>query len=237
MNYSEHCQYSTRLLDKLKLLDNRKILDFDLINKAIYWAKEYHGDQKRKSGEPYYSHPLEVAYLFAEYAAEEEIKYYTTDLIITAVLHDTIEDTSLTKEMISQNFNKSIASKIEDLTRIKFNRKITAGETVNSLFLQHKKDVLYIKLFDRLHNMITIGCMTVEKKKKIVEETIIHFIPLASYLNANEVKLELTRLCLKEEPNKQNLNLPILKKYITNKSVHFLFPTFQNVIEKIYNPK
>ena len=85
--------------------------------------------------------------------------------------------------------------------------------------------------------MITIGCMTIEKKKKIVEETIIHFIPLASYLNANKVKLELTRLCLREEPNKQNLNLPILKKYITNKSVHFLFPTFQNVIEKIYNLK
>jgi len=237
MNYSEPCQYSIRLIDKLKSLDTKNVLDFDLINKAIYWAKKYHGDQKRKSGEPYYSHPLEVAYLFAEYVAVEEIKYYTTDLIITAVLHDTIEDTSLTKEMISQNFNKSIASKIEDLTRIKFNKKITAGETVNLLFLQHKKDVLYIKLFDRLHNMITIGCMTIEKKKKIVEETIIHFIPLASYLNANKVKLELTRLCLREEPNKQNLNLPILKKYITNKSVHFLFPTFQNVIEKIYNLK
>lgn len=237
MNYLEPCYYSSRLLEKLKLLDNKNVLNFDLINKAIYWAKKYHGDQKRKSGEPYYSHPLEVAYLFAEYVAVKEVNYYTTDLIITAVLHDTIEDTLLTKEMISQNFNKSIASKIEDLTRIKFNRKITAGETVNSLFLQHKKDVLYIKLFDRLHNMITIGCMTIEKKKKIVDETIIHFITLASYLNTNEVKLELTRLCLKEETNKQNLNLPILKKYITNKSVHFLFPTFQNVIEKIYNPK
>ena len=60
MNYSEPCYYSTRLIERLKSLDNEKALDFDLIDKAIYWAKKYHDGQFRKSGEPFYTHPLEV---------------------------------------------------------------------------------------------------------------------------------------------------------------------------------
>lgn len=123
MDYSTPCKYSVRLIEKLKSLDTQNVLDFKLINKAIYFARKYHGIQLRKSGEPFYSHPLEVAYLFAEYTAREERQYYTTDLIITTILHDTIEDTSLTKERISQAFNESIASKVEDLTRIKVNKK------------------------------------------------------------------------------------------------------------------
>ena len=123
MDYSTPCKYSVRLIEKLKSLDTQNVLDFKLINKAIYFARKYHGIQLRKSGDPFYSHPLEVAYLFAEYTAREERQYYTTDLIITTILHDTIEDTSLTKERISQAFNESIASKVEDLTRIKVNKK------------------------------------------------------------------------------------------------------------------
>jgi (p)ppGpp synthase/HD superfamily hydrolase len=72
MDYSESCKYSIRLIAKLKSLDTKNVLDFNLINKAIYYAKKYHGSQLRKSGEPFYSHPLEVAYLFAEYTAKEE---------------------------------------------------------------------------------------------------------------------------------------------------------------------
>jgi (p)ppGpp synthase/HD superfamily hydrolase len=67
MHYSEPCQYSTRLIEKLTSLDTEKALDFDLIHKAIYWAKKYHDGQFRKSGESYYTHPLEVAYLVSEY--------------------------------------------------------------------------------------------------------------------------------------------------------------------------
>ena len=59
MVYSEPCKYSIRLIEKLKSLDTKNLLDFNLINKAIYWARKYHGDQKRKSGEAYYTHPLE----------------------------------------------------------------------------------------------------------------------------------------------------------------------------------
>ena len=183
-----------RLIEKLKSLDTQNMLDFELINKAIYYAKKYHGIQLRKSGEPFYSHPLEVAYLFAEYAAKEDVQYYTTDLIITAILHDTIEDTSLTKEMISQAFNESIASKVEDLTRIKVNKKIPAGETLELVYPQNKKDILYNKLFDRLHNMRTIAFLPEIKRNKIIDETVEYFISLCSVLGLYEVKKELITL-------------------------------------------
>ena len=65
-HYSQACQYSTRLIEKLESLDLQNTLDFDLIDKAIYWAKKYHDGQYRKSGEPFYSHPLEVAYIVCE---------------------------------------------------------------------------------------------------------------------------------------------------------------------------
>ncbi len=145
-------------------------------------------------GEPFYSHPLEVAYLFAEYAAREERQYYTTDLIITTILHDTIEDTSLTKEMISQDFNEAIASKVEDLTRIKVNKKIPAGETLELVYPQNKKDILYIKLFDRLHNMRTIAFLPEIKRNKVIDETVEYFVSLCSVLDLYEVKKELITL-------------------------------------------
>ena len=93
MNYLEPCQYSIRLIEKLRLLDTENRLDFYLINKAIYWARKYHGDQKRKSGEPYYSHPLEVAYMISEYKLK-------TDVIVASILHDIIEDTEVTAGII-----------------------------------------------------------------------------------------------------------------------------------------
>ncbi|WP_282786407.1 HD domain-containing protein, partial [Flavobacterium croceum] len=87
INYENlDCSYSIRLIDKLKSLDTKNVLDFNLINKAIYWAKKYHGDQKRKSGEPYYSHPLEVACMISEYKLK-------TDVIVASILHDIVEDT------------------------------------------------------------------------------------------------------------------------------------------------
>ena len=135
-----------------------------------------------------------MAYLFAEYTAKEEVQYYTTDLIITAIMHDTIEDTSLTKEMISQVFNESIASKVEDLTRIKVNKKIPAGETLELVYPQNKKDILYIKLFDRLHNMRTIAFLPEIKRNKVIDETVEYFVSLCSVLDLYEVKKELITL-------------------------------------------
>ena len=97
MDYLEPCQYSTRLIEKLKSLDTEEVLDFKLIDKAIYWAKKYHDGQFRKSGEPYYTHPLEVAYIVSEYKLK-------TDVIVTAILHDIVEDTEVTAGMILDEF-------------------------------------------------------------------------------------------------------------------------------------
>ena len=141
----ESCCYANRLIDKLFLL-NTKVknpVDIQEVKKAVYYAKKYHGDQKRQSGEPYYSHPLEVAYMLGEHAAEDRSKYFRTDLLVTAVLHDTIEDTELTFEMINIIFGKEVASQVMDLTRIKEEgRKISSAEMIKSLWLQKKYDIL-----------------------------------------------------------------------------------------------
>lgn len=192
------CCYSEKLINKLLILNERAKdkIDMKMVKKAIYFAKKYHGDQKRQSGEPYYTHPIEVAYMLAEYTAVVMPKYFRTDMIVTALLHDTIEDTQLTEENIADAFSTKVASQVQDLTRVKFYGKISAGETVNLLFPQHKDDVLCIKLFDRLHNMSTINTKSADKIQKIIKETLTYFIPLSMYLNFNTITEELERLCL-----------------------------------------
>ena len=190
------CQYSDKLISLLDSLNEitEKPVDIFEIKKACHIAREYHGSQLRKSGEPYYSHPLIVAYLFAKYTGKYATQYYTTTLIIVAILHDTIEDTTLTKDMIAMIFGQTVANKVEDLTRIKIDKKITAAETLNILFLQDKIDVLYIKMFDRLHNMQTIGAMKPEKMTKVSKETATDFVPLAKELNIYDIANELSKL-------------------------------------------
>jgi (p)ppGpp synthase/HD superfamily hydrolase len=163
MDYLVPCQYSIRLIEKLKSLDTKKVLDLDLIDKAIYWAKKYHGDQKRKSGEPYYSHPLEVAYMISEYKLK-------TDVIVASILHDIIEDTEVTAGMIIDNFSWRITEMVD-------------------------KEVLFIKLIDRLHNIQTIAFQSPEKRKKTVEQTFKKFTSLVMYYGVRQIELDLDRLC------------------------------------------
>ncbi|WP_342269635.1 hypothetical protein [Rickettsia endosymbiont of Orchestes rusci] len=86
------CYYSNRLIDKIKQLNeiSSQKVDIAQIEKAIYYAKKYHGNQKRQTGELY--HPLEVAYMLANYTATRKSEYYQTHILVTAILHDTIED-------------------------------------------------------------------------------------------------------------------------------------------------
>ena len=223
------CQYAIRLINRLKELDVDHIIDFQQVDLAIAWARQYHGAQKRKSGELFYTHPLEVAYMVSKYLL-------TTDVIVTSILHDIVEDTEVTFGMILDNFSKNIAYKVEGLTRVKIDRKIPAGETVNTLFFKHQKDVLYTKLFDRLHNMRTINYLSDEKKAKIVHETILYFIPLATYLEITEVREEFKILCLAAEDKKQQCTFAPNRHKIKYR-LSALAPTFQNVIEQIYNLK
>ena len=181
-NHHKHCQYSIRLIEKLKSLDTKNVLDFDLINKAIYWAKKYHGDQKRKSGEAYYTHPLEVAYMISDYKLK-------TDLIVASILHDIIEDTEVTAGMILDNFSWRITEMVDMLTRDRPDgTKLTIEEVINNAYKKADKEVLLIKLIDRLHNIQTIESMSTQKIEKI-------FIIISL---SNNYPLKNQRLCSKK---------------------------------------
>ncbi|MCC8398116.1 MAG: HD domain-containing protein [Rickettsia endosymbiont of Labidopullus appendiculatus] len=192
-----NCKYAERLLNRLYELNQLAIpIDIELVKKGIYYAKKYHGSQMRQSGDPYYSHLIEVAYMVAEYTALEMPKYYRTDMIITSLLHDTLEDTDLSEKLISMVFGEQIASQVVDLTRVKSYGKISAAETLNILYQQKKHDVLLIKLFDRIHNMQTIGAKSPEKIKKIRKETLLSFFLFAQYFETPELEKALRETCI-----------------------------------------
>jgi (p)ppGpp synthase/HD superfamily hydrolase len=189
----EYCIYAKRLLDKVIYLNSIvKVPPVDVlaVKKAIYYARKYHGSQMRQSGEPFYSHPIEVAYMISDYL-------FKTDVIVTSILHDTIEDTELTKEKISEEFGIKVANQVMDLTRIKEGGiKISSAEMVEILYKEKKHDVLLIKLFDRMHNMQTISAKSPEKIKKVVNETLSYFIVLSEYLSLpNIAKVMHANIC------------------------------------------
>jgi (p)ppGpp synthase/HD superfamily hydrolase len=189
MNYLEPCQYSIRLIEKLKSLDTKNVLDFELIDKAIYWARKYHGSQKRKSGEPYYTHPLEVAYMISDYKLK-------TDVIVASILHDIIEDTEVTAGMIIDNFGWRITEMVDRLTRDRPDgTKLSVEKILENAYEMDDKEVLLIKLIDRLHNIQTIAFQSPEKRKKIVEQTFKKFTSLVMYYGVRQIELDLDRLC------------------------------------------
>ena len=232
------CEYSDRLLDKLMLLNQQvpKPVDINEVTKAIYYARKYHGSQMRQSGEPYYSHPIEVAYTFAKHMALNIPEFFRTDLIITALLHDTIEDTILTKTMIACIFDNVIARQVMDLTRIKEDRKkISAAEMVEILYREKKYDVAFIKIFDRIHNLQTLQVKSPEKAKKIIEETITHVVALSMQLQIPVIKQQIIELCyyhlgITESP---------LQDWEIMADDNFQLPKTisKNVLTQIYNQK
>ncbi len=220
----EECSYSNKLLTKLLLLnktsDNK--IDITEVKKAIYYARKYHGEQKRQSGEPYYSHPIEVAFMVSDYLLR-------TDILVTSILHDVLEDTKMTFEMIKAIFGERVANQVMDLTRIKGDgNKISSEAMVNSLWLQKKYDLLFIKEMDRLHNMRTIKIKSPEKANKISRETLGAFLVLAAYLGLNNVEEELRQLCAHLlAPNKTHLQ----KKRTFNENDHLPSLAFQNGLD------
>ena len=188
----KNCYYANNLLQKILLLNKSAVNKVDIvkIKKAIFYAQEYHGPQRRQSGEPYYSHPLQVAYMVADYN-------FNTDILIASILHDTMEDTIMTKETINCVFGSNIANQVEDLTRIKKNFKMSSEQIVESLWNQQKYDALLIKTFDRLHNMQTIYAKPLDKIKKTTTETLEVFINLAMHLGIKKIAFELEFLCRK----------------------------------------
>jgi len=219
--------YAIRLIDKLKSLDANNVLDFDLINKAIYWSKIYHVNQFRKSGEPFYSHPVEVAYMVSDYSLK-------TDVIVGSILHDIVEDTEVTIEMIQDTFGQRIAEIVDRLTR---NRpdgtKLTIEEIINSAYHKKDKEVLLIKLFDRFHNIQTIGSMTPEKQKKIAHETLQDIISLTTIFQDLNLEIELNTKSFTILYGKEIADQMIKKRYnifSISDSYQPPLPTFQNEI-------
>ncbi|SPP26309.1 hydrolase [Orientia tsutsugamushi] len=185
-----NCEHINKLLDKLDLINHsfNKRIDLDKVKKAIFYAKKYHSNQKRDTGEPYYMHPLKVAYMVVEYSSE-------TDTIITAILHDVIEDTKLTKEKIAMEFNDNIAEQVLALTRNIGGKKTSSMKMIQTLVNQDKVELLLIKLLDRLDNIKTIFIKPAKRRQEIILETQQEFIPLAEYLKLPDIAIELNKYC------------------------------------------
>jgi (p)ppGpp synthase/HD superfamily hydrolase len=222
------CSYSESLLNKIYLQNEKSNHKVDIleIKKAIYYAKKYHGSQKRLSGEPYYSHPLAVAELVVPHC-------FKTEILVTSILHDTIEDTDLTKKLIEYIFDAKIASKVEDLTRVKSDRKISSAEMLELLWLQKKEELLLVKFFDRLHNMQTIAAKPAEKITAISTETLLSFLTVNVHLenifpNMLKSEKELTNLINKYLSKRQPFPQYYMLMSYHMEGFHLSVPYFEN---------
>ncbi len=177
------------LVEKLKRYDLHT--DEDLVNKAYVFCMKVHGQQLRASGDPYFYHPLEVANILADM----RLDHYS---IITALLHDTIEDTLTTYEEIESLFGIEIAKLVDGVTKLSQLELQSASspqaENFRKLFLAMSNDirVLLVKLADRVHNMRTLYFIDdEEKRRRIAQETLEIYAPLASRIGITKFKDEL----------------------------------------------
>jgi len=179
-----------------KILAYNKDADVALLNRAYVFSMKAHGNQKRASGEPYLTHPLEVAEILADLKLDEAS-------IATGLLHDTIEDTLATTEEIRELFGSEVADLVEGVTKLSKitfdNKKIEQVENYRKMFLAMSKDirVLLVKLADRLHNMRTIEHKKEDSKRRTAQETMDIFVPLADRIGLHRVKTELEDICFK----------------------------------------
>ncbi|WP_426615655.1 RelA/SpoT family protein [Bradyrhizobium sp. McL0616] len=165
----------------------------DLLNRAYVYAMKAHGSQTRASGDPYFSHPLEVAAILTDLKLDDAT-------IVAALLHDTIEDTEATRAEIDQIFGPEIGALVEGLTKLKrlelVSREAKQAENLRKLLLAIADDVrvLLVKLADRLHNMRTLEFVPTESRRRIAEETLDIYAPLAGRMGMQEMREELEDL-------------------------------------------
>ncbi|MCK1384795.1 bifunctional (p)ppGpp synthetase/guanosine-3',5'-bis(diphosphate) 3'-pyrophosphohydrolase [Bradyrhizobium sp. 21] len=165
----------------------------DLLNRAYVYAMKAHGSQTRASGDPYFSHPLEVAAILTDLKLDDAT-------IVAALLHDTIEDTESTRAEIDQIFGPEIGALVEGLTKLKrlelVSREAKQAENLRKLLLAIADDVrvLLVKLADRLHNMRTLDFVPPESRRRIAEETLDIYAPLAGRMGMQEMREELEDL-------------------------------------------
>ncbi len=170
--------------------------DVPKLRKAYEYAKNYHKEQKRASGEPYIIHPLNVAYILASMHAD-------IDTLCAGMLHDVVEDTEGTLEEISKKFNKDVRDLVDGVTKMTKldlnNKKELSAINLRRIIVSLAKDprIIIIKLVDRLHNMRTLEYKSLEKQKSKALETLEIYVPLAYYIGASRIKDELENIAFK----------------------------------------
>ena len=179
-----------------------RVLNYDpkadeaLLNRAYVYAMKAHGNQMRASGDPYFSHPLEVAAILTDLKLDDAT-------IATALLHDVIEDTEATRTEIDQLFGPEIGALVDGLTKIKrldlVSKKAEQAENFRKLLVAISSDirVLLVKLADRLHNMRTLEHVKPEARRRASEETLEIYAPLAGRMGMQALREELELLAFK----------------------------------------
>ncbi|MDP3385414.1 MAG: HD domain-containing protein, partial [Phenylobacterium sp.] len=179
------------LIEKVRSYD--PTADEALLNRAYVYAMRMHGSQKRASGDPYFAHPIEVAGILTDYRLD-------TATIVTALLHDVIEDCPVSRADIDQLFGEEIGELVEGVTKLsqlEGNSEHTRqAENLRKFILAISKDVrvLMVKLADRLHNMRTIKSMKPEKQAQKARETMEIYAPLAGRMGMQWMREELEDL-------------------------------------------
>ena len=212
--------------------------DISQIEKAYSIAKEAHKEQKRKSGEPYIIHPLNVAYILADLELDKET-------IIAGILHDVVEDTIMTDDDLRREFGEDVALLVDGVTKLE-NLPLTAAhgdmtdaklemqaENLRKMFLAMAKDirVIMIKLADRLHNMRTLRYQKPESQQRIAKETLEIYCPIAQRLGISKLKVELDDLSLKYlEPE---IYYDLVEKIAVRKSVRESY--IKSIVEEVSN--
>jgi GTP pyrophosphokinase len=211
------------LVEKIKSYDPNA--DEDLINRAYIYAMQKHGSQTRASGDPYFSHPVEVAYKLTQYRLD-------TASIVTALLHDTVEDTDATLDEIQELFGDEIRGLVDGVTklnRLEIQSESTKqAENFRKLVVAMSQDlrVLMVKLADRLHNMETLHYIPKpEKRQRIARETLEIYASLAERIGMRRLKEELQELSFKEL-------FPEARDSIT-KRLEFLRKQGQSQVQKV----
>ncbi|NLF02034.1 MAG: bifunctional (p)ppGpp synthetase/guanosine-3',5'-bis(diphosphate) 3'-pyrophosphohydrolase [Anaerolineales bacterium] len=173
------------------------------VERAYQLAAAAHGEQRRKSGDPYIQHPLAVARLLAEIGMD-------VDTIVAGLLHDLVEDTDVSLDQLSQEFGPEVAALVDGVTKLKIIDHLTQrsieeerseqeAESLRKMFIAMAEDtrVVMIKLADRLHNMSTLEALTTERQREYAREALEIFAPLANRLGIWQWKWELEDLCLR----------------------------------------
>jgi GTP diphosphokinase / guanosine-3',5'-bis(diphosphate) 3'-diphosphatase len=195
--WPEFLRIRPRMMRQYQLVERVKrynpAADEALLNRAYIYAMRAHGTQKRASGDLYFGHPLEVAAILTDLKLDDAT-------IAAAVLHDTVEDTAATLDEIKTSFGPQIGELVDGLTKIKrldlVSKRAAQGENFRKLLLAIAADVrvLLVKLADRLHNMRTLQFVSPEQRRRISEETLEIYAPLAGRMGIQEMRAELEDL-------------------------------------------